>query len=100
VRRVQFMWITLLDLDLMISTTFCGCQSRFCACLLIVPLSCTGSDDKLKKCLELGADVGINYKKEDFVERAKAETGGKGKGCDLKFGFSAQVKLDAVERWR
>jgi len=37
-----------------------------------------GSDDKLKKCLELGADVGINYKKEDFVERAKAETGGKG----------------------
>ncbi|KAG0617845.1 hypothetical protein M758_4G019700 [Ceratodon purpureus] len=37
-----------------------------------------GSDDKLKKCLELGADVGINYKKEDFVEQVKAETGGKG----------------------
>lgn len=38
----------------------------------------TGSDEKLKKCLELGADAGINYKNEDFVERAKAETGGKG----------------------
>jgi len=44
---------------------------------LIVAMS-TGSDDKLKNCLELGADVGINYKKEDFVERAKAETDGKG----------------------
>lgn len=38
----------------------------------------TGSDEKLKKCLEIGADVGINYKTEDFVERAKSETGGKG----------------------
>jgi len=37
-----------------------------------------GSDDKLKKCLELGADVGINYKTEDFVERAKSVTHGKG----------------------
>lgn len=37
-----------------------------------------GSEEKLKKCLELGADVGINYKQEDFVERAKAETNGKG----------------------
>jgi len=37
-----------------------------------------GSDEKLKKCLALGADVGINYKTEDFVERAKSETGGKG----------------------
>ena len=38
----------------------------------------TGSDEKLKKCLAIGADVGINYKTEDFVERAKSETGGKG----------------------
>jgi NADPH:quinone reductase-like Zn-dependent oxidoreductase len=38
----------------------------------------TGSDDKLKKCLELGADVAINYKTEDFVARVKEETGGKG----------------------
>lgn len=32
----------------------------------------------MKKCLELGADVGINYKSEDFVERTKSATGGKG----------------------
>lgn len=37
-----------------------------------------GSDEKLKKCLELGADVAINYKTEDFVARVKEETGGKG----------------------
>lgn len=32
----------------------------------------------MKKCLELGADVGINYKSEDFVEKIKSVTGGKG----------------------
>jgi NADPH:quinone reductase-like Zn-dependent oxidoreductase len=32
----------------------------------------------VKKCLEVGADVGINYKSEDFVERTKSATGGKG----------------------
>ncbi|KAG0598625.1 hypothetical protein M758_12G089000 [Ceratodon purpureus] len=37
-----------------------------------------GSDEKVKKCLELGADVGINYKSEDFVEKTKSATGGKG----------------------
>jgi hypothetical protein len=41
----------------------------------------TGSDEKLKKCLELGADVAINYKTEDFVARVKEETGGKGVCC-------------------
>jgi NADPH-dependent curcumin reductase CurA len=41
----------------------------------------TGSDEKLKKCLELGADVAINYKTEDFVARVKEETGGKGACC-------------------
>ncbi|KAL9270685.1 Quinone oxidoreductase PIG3-like protein [Drosera capensis] len=29
-------------------------------------------------CNDLGADVGINYKTEDFVARVKEETGGKG----------------------
>ncbi|KAI7758038.1 hypothetical protein M8C21_007402 [Ambrosia artemisiifolia] len=37
-----------------------------------------GSDEKLKVCKDLGADVGINYKTEDFVARIKEETGGKG----------------------
>ncbi|KAG5222024.1 oxidoreductase family protein [Salix suchowensis] len=37
-----------------------------------------GSEDKLAVCKDLGADVCINYKNEDFVARVKEETGGKG----------------------
>ncbi len=37
-----------------------------------------GSQRKLDFCRGLGADVGINYKDEDFVERVKAESGGAG----------------------
>ncbi|KAL7088860.1 hypothetical protein ACP275_13G154100 [Erythranthe tilingii] len=37
-----------------------------------------GSEEKLAACKDLGADVCINYKTEDFVERVKEETGGKG----------------------
>ncbi|KAK1303229.1 hypothetical protein QJS10_CPB11g00965 [Acorus calamus] len=37
-----------------------------------------GSDEKLAACKDLGADVCINYKSEDFVARVKEETGGKG----------------------
>ncbi|XP_017978741.1 PREDICTED: quinone oxidoreductase PIG3 [Theobroma cacao] len=37
-----------------------------------------GSEDKLAFCKNLGADVCINYKTEDFVTRVKEETGGKG----------------------
>ncbi|KAL8152178.1 hypothetical protein V2J09_009938 [Rumex salicifolius] len=37
-----------------------------------------GSEEKLAVCKDLGADVGINYKTEDFVARVKEETGGKG----------------------
>ncbi|KAH6773739.1 oxidoreductase [Perilla frutescens var. hirtella] len=37
-----------------------------------------GSEEKLAACKELGADVCINYKTEDFVSRIKEETGGKG----------------------
>lgn len=40
---------------------------------------CTaGTDAKLRRCRELGADVTINYREEDFVERVKEESGGKG----------------------
>ncbi|GAB3461642.1 NAD(P)H-quinone oxidoreductase [Kineococcus endophyticus] len=31
-----------------------------------------GSDDKLARCAELGADVLVNYRTEDFVERVRA----------------------------
>ncbi|XAR66405.1 NADPH:quinone reductase [Bertholletia excelsa] len=37
-----------------------------------------GSEEKLAACKELGADVCINYKTEDFVARVKEETQGKG----------------------
>lgn len=40
---------------------------------------CTaGTDAKLRRCRELGADVTINYREEDFTERVKEETGGAG----------------------
>jgi NADPH2:quinone reductase len=37
-----------------------------------------GSDEKCRKCEELGAERGINYRTEDFVEVTKELTGGKG----------------------
>eukprot|EP00267_Zea_mays_P054623 XP_020407875.1 uncharacterized protein LOC103655800 [Zea mays] len=37
-----------------------------------------GSEEKLVACKVLGADVCINYRTEDFVERIKQETNGKG----------------------
>ncbi len=37
-----------------------------------------GSDDKCRACEALGAERGINYKSEDFVEVVKELTGGKG----------------------
>ncbi|KAK6264792.1 Alcohol dehydrogenase-like [Theobroma cacao] len=37
-----------------------------------------GDEQKLAFCKDLGADVCINYKTEDFVARVKEESGGKG----------------------
>ena len=37
-----------------------------------------GSDEKCRACEELGAERGINYREEDFVEVVKEATGGKG----------------------
>ena len=45
-----------------------------------------GSDEKVAACVALGANVGINYKTQDFVAEVKAATGGKG----------ADVVLDMV----
>lgn len=41
-------------------------------------IATAGSDDKVKACLDLGADAAINYKTQDFAEEAKKLTGGKG----------------------
>jgi putative PIG3 family NAD(P)H quinone oxidoreductase len=37
-----------------------------------------GTDDKVARCRDLGADLAINYKKEDFDKRIRAHTNGEG----------------------
>jgi putative PIG3 family NAD(P)H quinone oxidoreductase len=37
-----------------------------------------GSDDKLEACRELGADILINYREDDFVQRIREATDGRG----------------------
>jgi putative PIG3 family NAD(P)H quinone oxidoreductase len=37
-----------------------------------------GSDEKIERCIGLGATAGINYKREDFAERISALTEGQG----------------------
>jgi putative PIG3 family NAD(P)H quinone oxidoreductase len=37
-----------------------------------------GSEDKCTRCLELGADLAIDYRKENFAERVREATGGGG----------------------
>ena len=49
-------------------------------------IATAGSNDKVAACVALGADVGINYKTQDFVAEVKAATDGKG----------ADVVLDMV----
>ncbi len=41
-------------------------------------ITTAGSDEKCNACIDLGADRAINYKKEDFVEAARAHTGNRG----------------------
>jgi putative PIG3 family NAD(P)H quinone oxidoreductase len=35
-----------------------------------------GSEERLERCRQLGADIAINYREQDFVEVLKKETGG------------------------
>jgi len=42
-----------------------------------------GSADKARRCVELGATAAIDYTREDFVERVRALTGGRGVGVVL-----------------
>jgi len=41
-------------------------------------IATAGSEEKCEACRTLGADVAVNYKKEDFVAATKAATGGRG----------------------
>ncbi|MFM9943053.1 MAG: NAD(P)H-quinone oxidoreductase [Hyphomicrobiaceae bacterium] len=41
-------------------------------------MTTAGSDDKCQACRDLGADVAINYRNDDFVKVAREATGGRG----------------------
>ncbi len=41
-------------------------------------MTTAGSDEKCKVCRDVGADVAINYRSEDWVKAAREATGGKG----------------------
>lgn len=41
-------------------------------------IATAGSEAKCKACLELGADLAINYREQDFVEAVRKARGGKG----------------------
>ncbi|CNE33561.1 NAD(P)H-quinone oxidoreductase [Yersinia nurmii] len=58
-----------------IGTTSTMLSKAFGAAKIIVTV---GSEDKREACLELGADVAINYHTQDFVAETKLATEGKG----------------------
>ncbi len=41
-------------------------------------IATAGSPEKVQTCLDLGADVAVNYREQDFVEEVKAATDGHG----------------------
>lgn len=45
----------------------------------------TGKEEKLRACSNYGADVVINYKKQNFADEVLKETGGKGVDVILDF---------------
>jgi len=52
-----------------------------------------GTPDKVAECERLGADLGVNYRREDFVQRTKEATNGRGADVILDM-----VGGDYVER--
>ncbi len=57
-----------------IGTTATMLSKAFGATVLVT----VGSEEKREACLELGADLAINYRTQDFVQETKKFTGGKG----------------------
>ncbi len=60
---------------------------------------CTaGTDDKCARCRELGADVAVNYREQDFVERVREATDGRGADVILDIVGAAylQRNVDAL----
>jgi NADPH2:quinone reductase len=57
-----------------IGTTAIQLASHFGAKVIVT----AGTEEKCEACRKLGADLAINYKTEDFVEKVKTATDGKG----------------------
>lgn len=59
-----------------------------------------GNEEKCKVCTDLGADLAINYKTQDFVEEVKKFTGGKGANVilDMVAGPYVQRNFEAAAR--
>lgn len=55
-----------------------------------------GSDDKVAACLALGADHGINYKTQDFVDEVKRLTNGRGVDVVLDMVAGAYVAREVA----
>jgi NADPH2:quinone reductase len=57
-----------------------------------------GSDEKCAACIQLGADLAINYKTQDFVEEVKKATNGKGVEVilDMVTGTYLQREIDCL----
>ncbi len=51
---------------------------QLCSSIGATALITAGSQDKVKRALDLGASAGINYKQEDFARRVLDITGGQG----------------------
>ncbi|MGA2028026.1 MAG: NAD(P)H-quinone oxidoreductase [Syntrophobacteraceae bacterium] len=54
---------------------------QLCASTGVMVIITAGSEDKVKRALDLGASAGINYKEEDFAERVLEIT--RGAGVDI-----------------
>jgi len=54
-------------------------------------IAAAGADARVEAALALGADVGINYRREDLTARVREITGGR--GVDLAFESSADAEL-------
>jgi putative PIG3 family NAD(P)H quinone oxidoreductase len=61
-------------------------------------LATAGSDEKVRACVQLGADAAFNYRTEDFVARTKELTGGRGADVvlDVVAGDYVPRNLDAL----
>ena len=59
-------------------------------------LSTASSDEKLERLKEFGLDHGINYARENFVERTRELT--EGRGCDVLDSIGGQTWSTASPR--